>query len=162
LIIAGAANGEEHEYWLGCRAIAEAHADAIEVREGFIENDALPALIGQIDAFLMPYRDFNSESGVAILAAANARPLIACAEGGIGAMFAEGAAGVVIPAPADAAAVAGAVAAFTAGDQTATNDKARAYQAVFCATREWGAIGRQFAALTAGLLDAKLQQSAPS
>jgi glycosyltransferase involved in cell wall biosynthesis len=159
LIIAGAANGEEAAYWRACRALAEAHPEAIDVREGFVSNTDLPALIGEIDAFLLPYREFNSESGVAILSVGTARPIIACPEGGISAILKDGAAGIEIAAPYDAAAVADAVAAYAGADQDQLRAQARAYQAVTKAARDWTAIGAVLVQLTSGLHGAKPQRS---
>jgi glycogen synthase len=151
LRIAGAPHGEDVGYWAACEALARQHPDTVTLEIGFVENDRLDQLMAQCDAFLMPYRNFNSQSGVAVLAASNGRPVIATAEGGIGALLREGMPGVEIAAPGDAAAVCAAVLSFAAQDIDARRVAAGAFRTQMMATRSWPAIARAYAALAAEL-----------
>jgi glycogen synthase len=151
LRIAGAPHHDEPSYWAACEALALAHPDAIALEIGFVENERLDALIAACDGFLMPYRDFNSQSGVAMLAASNARPVIATAQGGIAALFAEGMAGEVVAAPGDGEAVAAAIARFFNIAVTTHQTKADAYRDYTLQQRGWPKIAADYARLAAEL-----------
>jgi glycogen synthase len=151
LRIAGAPHSDEPAYWAECAALAHAHPDAVKLEIGFVENARLDALIAACDGFLMPYRDFNSQSGVAMLAASNARPVIATAEGGIAALFSEGMAGAVIAQPGDGPAVAAAISKFFAMPLAQRSNDATAYRALTIARRGWPAIAAHYARLAAEL-----------
>ncbi|MFN4282706.1 MAG: glycosyltransferase family 4 protein [Alphaproteobacteria bacterium] len=99
LILAGAASKEESAYWQACkRQIAEA-PEGIELREGYVADGDLPALFRASSALLLPYRDFSSQSGVAVMAIAAGRPIVATASGGIADLFAAGDIGARIAEP---------------------------------------------------------------
>jgi glycosyltransferase involved in cell wall biosynthesis len=151
LRIAGAPHGEDVGYWAECADLAQRHPDAVTLEIGFVENNRLDELIAQCDAFLMPYRNFNSQSGVAVLAASNARPVIATAEGGIAALLGEGMPGVEIAAPGDAAAVAAAILSFAGQDLNARRAAALAFRTQMLTTRSWAAIAAAYALLAAEL-----------
>ena len=114
LVIAGGPHRDEADYVARCRAAAQAAGDAVDLRLGYVEDAVLERLIAECDALLMPYDDFHSQSGVAILAASNARPIIATRAGGIATLIDEGMPAVVLPRPAGAGDVAQGIAAFMA------------------------------------------------
>lgn len=147
LLIAGGAHGEEPDYWASCAARAEAHPEAFELEIGYVPDSALAGLIERSDAFLLPYHDFFSQSGVATMAASNARPVVATTAGGIGDLIAEGLPAAVIAPPADAESVADAIVAFFATPSATWWGRAGAYREIMLAKRSWGAIGRQYLVL---------------
>ena len=87
LVLAGEPLLEEPGYWEECLRRIATDPDGFDVKEGFFPDEALPSLIGSVDAFLLPYKDFHSQSGVAILAAFARRPIIGTRSGGIGELF---------------------------------------------------------------------------
>jgi glycogen(starch) synthase len=68
---------------------------------GFIADERVNELLAACDALLMPYTDFNSQSGVAVIAGMAGRPVIAAPAGGIADLIAAGLAAVEIPTPVD-------------------------------------------------------------
>jgi glycosyltransferase involved in cell wall biosynthesis len=147
LLIAGAPHAEDPTYWAACQQKCATAPDAIEVQAGYVTNAKTADLIRRADAFLMPYRDFNSQSGVAILAATNARPAIAAPAGGIGELMQEGMPGVTIAEPVEADQVADAIVAFCAKPINAWNEKSLHFRDHMLATRSWPAIARAYKAL---------------
>lgn len=95
LVLVGEPLKEEGPYWDQCRAAIEADPQGFDVTVGFFPDEALPELIGGVDAFLLAYRNFNSQSGVGVLAALAGRPVIGTRSGGLGELFDRGMAGIV-------------------------------------------------------------------
>lgn len=95
LTIAGSASEGEEGYFA---SVADSVSGKPHVRAelGYVEDTRLPGLFAECDALLLPYRNFESHSGVALLAAAGQRPVIATASGGIADLFREGIAGIEI------------------------------------------------------------------
>lgn len=95
LTIAGAASQGEGAY---CESVAASVSGKRHVRVelGYVDDARLPGLFAECDALLLPYRNFESHSGVALLAAAGRRPIVATATGGIADLFRAGIAGVEI------------------------------------------------------------------
>jgi glycosyltransferase involved in cell wall biosynthesis len=147
LIVAGAAHAEDRAYAADCIALARTAPDAVDLRIGFIADEALPALFAQSDALLMPYGEFFSQSGVALLAASNARPVIAAAAGGIGALIAEGMPAVTIAVPVSADDVAAAIRQYVATAPQVWRARAEAYRTVTLERRAWPVIADQYLAL---------------
>ncbi|MDB5894517.1 MAG: hypothetical protein JWQ88_2048, partial [Rhodoferax sp.] len=112
LVLAGEPLKQEPGYWNECLAAVAEDPDGFDVRAGFLPDEALPVLIGSIDAFVLAYRDFNSQSGVAILAALAGRPVIGTRSGGLGELFDQGMAGEALAEPLTAEAVADGIARF--------------------------------------------------
>lgn len=147
LIVAGGVHSEDRRYAADCIARAETAPDAIELRIGYVADEALPGLFAECDALLMPYTDFFSQSGVALLAASNARPVIAAAAGGIGTLIAEGMPAVTIAAPVSQASVAEAVASFFGTGIDVWRERAADYRDMTLARRSWSVIGAHYLAL---------------
>lgn len=148
LTIAGAPHREDAEYWQECEALAKTAPDKIALRIGYVENDALEQLIAESDALLMPYQEFFSQSGVALLAASNARPIIATSEGGLATLIDEGMPVARIASPVTAESVAKGVEAFMAIPAEEWRSRAEAYRDFTLAKRSWQVIGRQYLALS--------------
>lgn len=144
LVIAGAPHASDPGYWEECHAVAMAHPEAVELHVGYVENEALVELVEGADAFILPYRNFNSDSGVALLAASNGRPVITTRDGSMGHMLDEGLAGVAIAPPAGAGQVADAIQAFLATPSAAWDERAAAYRAHILDERSWSRIGQRY------------------
>jgi glycosyltransferase involved in cell wall biosynthesis len=76
LRIAGAPRPEEANYWGLCQSEL-VDIQGVEVLDRFIEENELPDVLSGVDAILCPYENFDSASGVGILAVSNGIPLIA-------------------------------------------------------------------------------------
>lgn len=151
LVIAGAPDPVEPDYWPHCQALALAHPEAVTLEIGYVADARLHELVQGCDAFLLPYRDFHSQSGVAMLAASNARPAIVSCSGGLGDLVAEGMAGVAIAEPVDGDAVARAILSFGQSDIADWNRRAAAYRDQVLASHAWPAIGARYLELAARL-----------
>ncbi len=144
LIVAGGVHREERDYASKLKDCAASAPDAIDLRIGYVDDDALRDLLAQCDAMLLPYADFHSQSGVALLAASNARPIIASDAGGIGALIAEGMPSVTIDQPISATNVAAAVRAFFAVPAESWSAQAQRYLDHTLEVRSWRAIGKNY------------------
>ncbi|GGF30689.1 hypothetical protein GCM10011321_22460 [Youhaiella tibetensis] len=131
-------------YWQRCLALIAEDTSGFDLRPGFVPDDALPELIARSDALVLAYRDFASQSGVAVLAALAARPVIATAAGGIGELMAEGLACQPIPADPDARAIASAISAFYDQPPEAWRDAASSARDHFATALAWGPIGERY------------------
>ncbi|MGN3975256.1 glycosyltransferase family 4 protein [Tsuneonella sp. SYSU-LHT278] len=147
LVIAGEPHNEEPGYWRACEALARAHPEVIDLRIGYVPDEALERLIAECDAFLLPYSEFFSQSGVALLAASNARPLIASPVGGIGALMAEGMPASTIELPVSAESVRQAIEDFFRTSPESWRKYASNYRAETLARRAWPAIARSYCEL---------------
>jgi glycogen(starch) synthase len=90
LVIAGEPHPSELAYWNECRKIIEADPNGFDVRQGFIADDDLPGLVATVDAFVMAYRNFDSQSGVGVVAALSNRPSLCTDVGGLKDLVAAG------------------------------------------------------------------------
>jgi len=98
LTIAGRAHEADVGYWEECKRLIAARPEGIEVIDRRIREDELERLFARHHAVLLPYTAFSSESGVATLAVAYCRPLLATAAGGLGELIEQGSCGVPIAA----------------------------------------------------------------
>ena len=128
LTIAGAARHEDGMYWTQCRSMV-GKGDAIHLLDRFISQEEIPRLLTDCDAMLCPYDNFDSQSGVALLALSNGVPLISTRSGAISAPERLGAAWQEVMSPVTAEGVAAAVKAFIARRETAAT--------VALQNREW-------------------------
>ena len=99
-------------YVTECLEWAKAQPEGFEFDLRYIPGEELPNLIASVDAFLLPYGEFNSQSGVGILAALSGRPIIASSSGGLPELFSYGAAGVAINIPVTVESIAAAIRAY--------------------------------------------------
>ena len=85
LTIAGdVLNSAEQGYWDECLKLISSYPTPIRIIRKFIPEEELPDLFAGCHAVLLPYAQFFSDSGVALMALANARPIIATRAGGLG------------------------------------------------------------------------------
>lgn len=100
LTIAGSPpNSKERGYWERCLRLIKAQPDGIEVLERVIDDSEVGALFAAHDAILLPYVDFHSDSGVAMLALSQGRPILATSAGGLGELLRETDCGILIQSP---------------------------------------------------------------
>ena len=154
LRICGKASAREAGYLDACRAAVTRQPEGIVIEEGFVAEADLPALMAWCDACLLPYGEFHSQSGVAMLALANGKPIIASRSGGLGELLADNENGIAIraaDAEIDADAIAEAVRrADDAGLQRLAAMGAQGRDRLY-ATASWPAVGKQHAAMLASL-----------
>lgn len=89
-------NEKERDYWERCRATIAAMPEPIRLIEEFVPEDKLPELFSGCHCLLLPYGAFYSDSGVAYLALANGKPLLATAAGGLGELLEASKGGILI------------------------------------------------------------------
>jgi glycogen(starch) synthase len=104
LTIAGqVVNRKEEAYWAMCRSLIDQKSEAVQLIETFIPDDDLPELFSNSHCFVLPYTTFSSDSGVAYMALANAKPLVATGAGGLEWLMQMSRGGLRIPEPTVAA-----------------------------------------------------------
>ena len=89
-------NAAEEQYWHTCKKLIAAKPDGIDVIEGMISDEEIGPLLARHHAVLLPYTEFFSESGVAVLALSHRRPILATAAGGLAELIQQGACGIPI------------------------------------------------------------------
>lgn len=94
LTIAGGLDRGDPGYWADCQAQIDQAPEGIHTELGFVRDERIPELIADSDVALLPYQEFSSASGVAILMATSQRPVIATDSGGIRDLFDMGMPGV--------------------------------------------------------------------
>jgi glycogen(starch) synthase len=151
LLVAGDIHLEEPGYAQECLDLARTRPDIIEMRVGHVSDDILPTVIAESDALLLPYKNFFSQSGVAILAASNARPVIASRAGGIATLLDEGMPAVCIEGEISAESITVAIREFMAVPADDWQRRALAYRDVILEQRAWPAIALNYVALANGL-----------
>jgi glycogen(starch) synthase len=151
LTIAGRAhNAAEERYWEECKKLIVSRGGEIQLIEGHIADEEIAPLLARHHAVLLPYTEFHSESGVALLALSHSRPILATTTGGLGDLMQRGACGVPIMS-ASAEAVADAIAmAIDMGSERLQELGSRGYNFVR-RTRSWESIARQTTAVYGSL-----------
>ncbi|MBR0737664.1 glycosyltransferase family 4 protein [Bradyrhizobium liaoningense] len=112
LVLAGEPHPHELDYWQECQGAMLMDPTAFDVKVGFLPDEELPARIANVDAFLLAYRDFNSQSGVGVLAGLAGRPVIGTRAGGLSELFDDGLSGIQIEGPPSPESIARAIQAF--------------------------------------------------
>jgi glycosyltransferase involved in cell wall biosynthesis len=108
LTIAGCVpNAVEKGYWQSCERLVQEQPTGIEVIERPIQDEEIRPLFAAHDAVLLPYVQFFSDSGVAMLALSQRRPILATAAGGLGELLQAADCGILIEAATVDAVVAG-------------------------------------------------------
>ena len=140
LVVAGRFWEDRHAYEklvdrLGIRA-------RVEIRDGYVANDDAALAFSAADAVVLPYRT-ATQSGVAQLAFAYGKPVVATRVGGLPAAIAHDRTGYLVP-PADAAALADGI--------TRVVSEPERFRAAIAAERESTSFAR-YAELLAGALE---------
>lgn len=144
LTIAGGRHKEDAEYWTECSARLPGTGNYILTEIGFIPEERLNQLLAEADALILPYEEFNSQSGVAVLAACSGRLLICTETGGLGELVAHGLDAVVIDRPVTAETVADAVQRFSALPIEEVRAKADRSKAALDHYFSWSRIGGEY------------------
>lgn len=134
-------------YTAECLELAKLDPTGTELDIRFIPEEEIPSIIAEVDAVLLPYRDFNSQSGVAVLAGISARPVIGSDAGGIADLFDMGLAGVKIQGNPSIDAIARALQFFQGRPLDEWEREARAARRVLLQQLGWTVIGSSYAAL---------------
>jgi glycosyltransferase involved in cell wall biosynthesis len=122
LVVGGAGAG--HPYAAACIEAAAQDPDGITLDFTYCDDDRLPELMTRIDAFVLAYDNFYSQSGVAVLAGLAARPVIASAAGGLQDLRGMGLVGTEIAAPVTVDSIAAAIQDFLGRPALAWQDDA--------------------------------------
>ena len=77
LHIAGNPGGGNEAYWATCLAAIQDDPAGFVIDARFIQESEIPGIIADSDAFVLAYQNFESQSGVAVLAGLSGRPVIA-------------------------------------------------------------------------------------
>ena len=144
LTLAGEAHAQEPEYWQECLAAIGQCPEAFDLKEGFLPDSELPAYVARIDAFILAYREFSSQSGVGILAAFSQRPVIGTGSGGLSELYDAVLCGVRVQEPVTAATIAAAILAFRATPIAEWRAQASVAVESLSATISWQAIGASY------------------
>lgn len=147
LVVAGAPYSAEPEYWAECEAVLRRLGSSVDCEIGFVPESRVDELFKESDAVLAPYLDFNSQSGVAVLAAFSMRPVIGTSAGGIGELFRAGMSGVQIDGEPSEDAIFRSLVQFR--EQSADYWRERAIEARGSIAKKmaWSSIGQQYALL---------------
>ena len=145
LRIAGAPRREDADYWRDCLAALPGDGVGFDVQARFIDEAELPKIYSGVDAFLCPYADFDSQSGVSMTAVSNGIPVIGTVAARAASLPAGGEGWTTVGDAADVSAIADAITAFL----QLPRDQRRANAAVSRARIEdvagWPRLGRLYA-----------------
>jgi len=147
LIIAGAIHAEDAEYWSLCNAAIPEDTTRIQTEIGFIPEERVQHLLSICDAVLLPYAQFNSQSGVAVLAGLAGRSLIATDVGGIGELIAGGVPITRIAQPVTPETIATALAAYCGRDAAERRAEALETKVLLEDMLSWRKIGQSYSSL---------------
>ncbi len=147
LVIAGEPHPFELDYWTECQAAIAEDPAGFKIQAGFFPDKELPALVGAVDAFVLAYRDFDSQSGVGIMAGVSGRPVIATNSGGLSELFAGGMCGETIQVPVTPEGIRNSIAAFRAQSVEEWRERSRRGAERLRASLSWDKIGQAYLSL---------------
>lgn len=147
LTIAGAPHKEDPDYWEECARRLEGTEPFIRTEIGFVPEERLTELMAESDGVVLPYEEFNSQSGVAVLAACSERLLVCTDAGGLAELIEQGLDPVLIPRPVTAESVAAALNDFAALPVERLRAKAAASKRSLDAYLDWKRIGGEYLTL---------------
>jgi glycosyltransferase involved in cell wall biosynthesis len=85
LTIAGqVVNRKEEGYWASCQTLLDPLDDSIRLKEGFVPDGDVAQVLSDCHCLVLPYTSFSSDSGVAYMALANRKAIVATGAGGLG------------------------------------------------------------------------------
>jgi len=143
LLVAGGYDGS-NPYCQACVTMIKEDPSAFIDKIGFVEEADVPDLIAQTNAFILAYSDFDSQSGVAVLAGVNSRPVIATFAGGVRDLQALGLAGVEIKQPVTTATILSAIQEFYKTPLDQWQAAAEAGQSQLSEHLDWTGIARSY------------------
>ena len=162
LTIAGdLANAREQAYWDYCVGLINQKPAGIRVIHRYIEDHETGPLLAEHHAVLLPYAEFTSESGVAAMALANSRPIVATRAGGLGAILAKCPCGIAIQ-ETTANGVAEAIDAALAAGLEGLREMGEQGAAFMGSERSWEEIGRRTLVLYSELRAREIRVERPT
>lgn len=96
LVIAGKAAVNETSYWEMCKSIIDTSPKGIHTEERYLDDEEIFGFLEKSDFVLLPYTDFESQSGIAVLAMSNGRPIVGSNSGGLRDLIIEENTGILI------------------------------------------------------------------
>lgn len=144
LVVAGAPYSAEPEYWAECEKALSDLGSSVTTEIGFVEESRLETLFAECDAVLLPYKNFNSQSGVAVLAALSMRPVIGTSMGGIAELFETGMCGIPLIDPPDETSIENAMLDFCSQPVSEWKNKTIESRQKLLNSLSWQAIGDAF------------------
>lgn len=147
LFVAGSIHTEDPAYWSICSTAVSQGGERIHTETGFLPEERVRELLSECDAVLLPYEEFNSQSGVAILAGFAGRSLIATDVGGIGELMADGVSITRIAQPVTSETIAAAVVAYCGRDLAERRADARNTKELLTDMLSWTKIGQAYSTL---------------
>lgn len=144
LIIAGAPHAQDPEYWELCRRALEGLQHCVCTEIGFVPEDRVAELLSECDALVLPYDEFNSQSGVAILACLSERLILSTDAGGLGELQSAGLEAIPISRPVTAERIAGACATLEALSTEERRQRAHRSREALADHLSWSRIGREY------------------
>lgn len=151
LVIAGAPYGAEPEYWQQCEQRLSRLGESVHTEIGFVPEERLEQLFDSCDAVLLPYDNFNSQSGVAVLSALAMRPVLGTAVGGLKDLFELGMSGVQITEPPSREAILRAMKRYCDTPPERWAVQLRQARTELLSALDWQRIGVRFADLASSL-----------
>lgn len=144
LRIAGSPRREDADYWSRCLAALPEDRDGFDVNARFIADDELAEMYSGVDAFLCPYADFDSQSGVAMTAVSNGIPVIGTAAAKAVSLEVAGESWSLIASNPDAADVADAIRSFMAVPRAKRQAGAALVKADIQRSASWQRLGAMY------------------
>jgi glycosyltransferase involved in cell wall biosynthesis len=162
LTIAGCVpNLMERTYWESCQRLIQTQPDGITVIERVIEDAEVGPLFASHDGVLLPYIQFFSDSGVAMLAISQQRPILATDAGGLGELLRATDCGILIETPTVKGVVASIEKALDISPESLQRKGMNGYTHALTG-RSWCAIARQTSALYTDLIGAQETVAKPA
>lgn len=147
LVLAGEPLKQEPGYWNECLSAIDQDPAGFDVRAGFFPDEKLPELLAGIDAFVLAYQHFESQSGVAILASLAGRPILGTRAGGLGELYDLGMVGQQMGDVVSPETIATAIEAFFAIDSDQWRARSAEGSAAMAKRLRWDKIADQYVAL---------------
>lgn len=144
LVVAGGPDANDPDYMDECRVLAAELGDVVTLEIGYIDDARVAELLQESDALLLPYTNFESQSGVAVLAGMAGRPVICAAAGGIPDLIEGGLAAVIIEPPAGVDQIAAAIGRYLAIPAAEWSRRATAGREKLGVELNWTRVGAAF------------------
>ncbi len=150
LIIAGSPHVDDRVYWDECAALVASRPERFITEIGFVEETRVGELFAMSDAILLPYEEFSSQSGVAVLASLARRPIMSTGVGGIGELIEHGLACQRVSIPVTAHSIADAFRQFYARPMDEWRNHADAGSTALGHYLSWSRIAEEIKQVAAG------------
>ncbi len=149
LTIAGNPHKEDVDYWAACAQRLVDTEAFIDIDIGFIPEARVHEMMAKCDAVILPYEEFSSQSGVAVLAACSERVLLCTDSGGLAELQSNGLEPILIARPVTSNSIADALLRFAATPDAALRSQAARSKAALDVYLSWERIGSEYLKLCA-------------